>query len=293
MAQVIDNKSEADVATGDVPEAERVRFAQRLARKHKPDMEAMLPVYLGSLAFVTILVLEWPTTANPSGPVSWVSGAVLVPVWVAVMAIPAVRAYQRWRLRKAASVAAEEPDESGRLWCVGTPVEIQAEQGIPDVPFEPRVYRLWNAPPAMSAVGEGVYIVTLLVAGGFAMYFNYLMTGEFTRGAPLFVYTAIVLHFGLQVLLWPVYARVVPGRVELLSYGFLRRCRIIRVDLKKNRLIVDLRKRLAVIEAPDRDKPLEFSLALMPHRNQFAHDLFQAALSSYPPGPIDEDASAG
>lgn len=202
----------------------------------------------------------------------------------------AARQY-RWELRSATLTAA--PDSSARLWCIGLPAEIDAAGALPDVPFEPRLYRLWGVGALMNKLDRRMFFLMAALLMALMYVLNHAMSGGWFTGGGSHVQVAVLLAAGLQVLGWPAYARIVPGRLDLLQFRPFGPSRAIQVDLKQSALTVDLRHSMVFVQPPPPATPLEFSIAFVRNNRQLARDLFQAARSSHAPGPLSDEELTG
>jgi hypothetical protein len=103
----------------------------------------------------------------------------------------------------------------------------------------------------------------------------------------------LLLAYSAVAWLWPTYFRVVPGRLDVMRFGSLRGrpVSIERFDLHTAKLLVDMRRWVVFID--DEERQIELPIALMRDRRRFAHAVLLAALSTYEPAPLPDDALLG
>jgi hypothetical protein len=153
-----------------------------------------------------------------------------------------------------------------------------------DVPFEPRVFKA-SCP------------LTVYANLGWVLGFMFLMS-TFTISIlhREFVYAFVALLSMIVVivlLLRPTYFRVVPGRLEVLRFFFLRRWprSVDSYTLRQAKIVADLRRGMVVIAEGDLGS--EYAIWFMPDRNRFVHSLFLAAISTQPVPDLPVDALLG
>ena len=94
-------------------------------------------------------------------------------------------------------------------------------------------------------------------------------------------------------LTWPVFARVVPGRIDILSTGFLGRQsppRLERYDLKTSRVWLDTNGGFVIID--DGTRAIGFNYTTAGGRN-FARTILLAAVSTATPPELPDDELTG
>jgi hypothetical protein len=200
---------------------------------------------------------------------------------------------RKWFVHRNRGKLPRHPDSESRLQCVGAPQELAEFGEFQDVPFPPRLfYAGFSIRPSRRAT------VTYYLLGGF-----FLVTFQgLSRAAGIpFNFGGLALHLllsaGLAELgtafLWPVYFRLVPGRLDIVRYGPQKRNKreVYSLDLSRARVVADLRKSFVLVDADP--KRAEFGIALIREKCLFAHTLFLAAISSATPVELPEDTLVG
>lgn len=184
--------------------------------------------------------------------------------------------------KKEAVADADVP--KGRLCCVGDAADLSQYGEFADVPFEPRVFR------ASLALGLGSDLgLALLLINGMLLASYY-----FQDNAVGFIsVVAIVVLFPGLLLFRPKYFRLVPGKLEVLTFSFLRWSprKHQQFDLRNARIIADLRSHIVVIDLGK--CVVEYTIRFLPERKRFVHSLFLAAMSTHEPAPLPADALSG
>ena len=190
-----------------------------------------------------------------------------------------------------------KPPEDCRFACIGAPEEIAEFGGWADVPFEPALFF-----GRFSIRGRGwrkhlyMIIVVLVMAVWLGTQVGWFVVSF--RWNPYFAFiTALGVAELATAFMWPTYLRLVPGRLDVLGYGPMSRkpTFVEQYDLRGARIMADLRRSfVSIVHGQGRDaRRLEFGISLMRERRKFVYMLFLAAVSSYPPGPVPEDALVG
>jgi hypothetical protein len=96
--------------------------------------------------------------------------------------------------------------------------------------------------------------------------------------------------------LWPTYFRIVPGRLDVMRFNNLRNrlVGVCRLDLRKAKLLIDLRRGVIFIDDADGHTG-EFPIVWMRRatRERLAYHLLLAALSSYQAPDLPDDKLLG
>jgi hypothetical protein len=192
--------------------------------------------------------------------------------------------------------------------------------------FEPLIARAWFAQPfdrarwltalgAAAVVAGGVWLTLLLTVGGVGSVLRTPVAGITAVGL-----VGLVIAAGLLTAeaAFPVYLRVVPGRLDLFRFGLLGLGgpTVRSIDLRRHGVSVDIASFGVVIEPPrppgtplpalvtgktwpySRRLPADFrpeflSLALTPGRLELATRIVQAARTSEPPPDLPMDRLVG
>lgn len=184
--------------------------------------------------------------------------------------------------------------ETARLGCVGAPAILSSFGEWEDVSFEPEIFRggfgVWKS----SDREWHVRIIGGLACLGVIVVLRYALLGSLLRGMSAFdFWIAFCFAEGANVLFWPVYLRLLPGRLDVMQFSALRR-RIISIDripLTSAGILVNLRERYAVIDTGVARH--EIALSFMRDYKRFAYYLFLAAISSYRPPTLPDDELLG
>ena len=155
-----------------------------------------------------------------------------------------------------------KPDPEVRLNCIAPRESILRLGPMGDLSFPPQVFRLTLGAPLSSGdvllacVLGAVTVIVVHVAGAAFFWFG------------LTILLAIGTALALAACLRPSYVRIVPGRLELLRYGFLpsRACQVRGYDLRKARVLVDLRRCVVFIDEQETRCDFSFALVVRPHR---------------------------
>ncbi len=180
-----------------------------------------------------------------------------------------------------------------RVRCIGGQSRRQRLGRVEDVPFEPEIFdgsiaeggapggRVARA--ACSFAGAGVVAVGM-----------WLATGKWpgVGGNTGLVYPTLlfgaVLGGVVASILWPVYYRVVPGRIDRISTGFLARGPTKRESwsLRDCGVTVDLYRRLVLIDPPGSPR-LVLHASLLGPAHEFERAVLMGAISSAI-APVDD-----
>ena len=190
--------------------------------------------------------------------------------------------------------------------------------------FEPVILRMWFGFARSKAywawsmtfgllIGIAILSVLAQMAGGWkAMWsssgwFGYALTG-----------TIIVSGAAIGEWIWPIYVRIVPGRIDIFRYGFLGsgHPQVESIDLRTHGLCVDFGTYCVAIEPereigtplpdlvrakrwphgqvlPDDYKPVYLCFALLPDRTAHCQRMIQAARTHEDPPALPMDQLIG
>jgi hypothetical protein len=178
------------------------------------------------------------------------------------------------------------PDPSFRVRCVAQGRHLDALGKITDQAFEPETFNAslaeggapggrW-ARAACSLVGFAFLAVAwrlstgrwLLSNGGGAMIGAGLMLGAVVGGAA-------------SAVIWPVYYRVMPGRLERVTTGFLARGPVVKRswNLKQCGVLADLTRRVVAIDPPGSPR-LVLQTSLLGKKYEFERAVLLGAVST-------------
>jgi len=186
--------------------------------------------------------------------------------------------------------------------------------GFDPIVFRPlfgvkREARFWRTAMVMGLISAMVLLglISLLLGGwrevlSASGFMGYAITGGAMVGG------VVCAEF-----MWPVYIRLVPGRLDVFRYGFLGsgEARVETHDLKKQGVCVDYGSYVASIEPerpvgetlpalvqgkrwphgqtlPDDFRPFYFSVAMTPGRREIAQRVIQAARTDEATPPVSE-----
>lgn len=177
-------------------------------------------------------------------------------------------------------------DVPQRLVCVGLRDPGLKEGELIDRGFEPEIFSSWSAGQLNSwFFGTTIAIAVIFSALGYAVEALVPKLKIGPGAAPIgFAIGTLVAAF-----VSPTYYRVSPGRLELLQFSnpFRRRCERTVFDLRRGRVIVDLKQ--GVIFIGDREALFRW----MPGRNRFAYYVLLAAISTQVVPELPEDRLVG
>ena len=105
--------------------------------------------------------------------------------------------------------------------------------------------------------------------------------------------TGIAAGGFITAAIWPVYLRVVPGRLDILRYNTLGRTvsEIVKHDLRTSAVLVDLNQRCVFLAKDGITTEIGFGAVRDPY--EFAHAVLTAAVSTHQPAPLPDDALIG
>ncbi len=233
----------------------------------------------GSLVLVGVVLARAAHALGVVLGVPWLTWVVVgLSAFVAAVGViaqkRAIRTIQESAVREFAPLGA-------RLQCVGNPESIEGHGPIDDVPFEPQVFR---APLAMTLGADVGWILAILLH---LMAFSECLERGHIKGAAIAAVLGIVF---LGLLCRPVYLRVVPGKMIVLRFSWLRRGTrsVVEHCLRHAEVVADLGKNL--VHVRNKGESATYEIALMREKNQFIHSLFLAAVSTYePPTPATDE----
>lgn len=208
-----------------------------------------------------------------------------------------------WRLNRIGSNgprAAYLPDDTHRVWCVGSRAahaRWQSMGPIEDVPFEPEVF---GAPFALRA---GWRMLVAWVAAAAAVYGAFYVF-MIMLGAPLRVWFDLYLFYGsiaagafMVAAVRPTSVRIVPGRIDIMRGWFFQTSRpVVRsIPLRDRRVVMDLRSGIVFATDPKTNDQADAAVAFGTprHKARIAHAVLRAAISTAVPPPLPDDAPVG
>lgn len=185
------------------------------------------------------------------------------------------------------------PESTARVACVGDLWALArlARRGtINDHAFEPVAIR----GVATGRSGSNRYWA-LCVA--FVFSFAALLIADWTIGWRLglwcMLWPAIALAAMIVAATWPSYARLVPGRLDVLHSNALGRAFVHSesFDLRTSAVLVDLNQRCVFLAKDGITTEIGFGAVRDPY--EFAHAVLLAAISTHDPAPLPDDALVG
>lgn len=199
----------------------------------------------------------------------------------------------RWRRRKLTPVENDDIDEDGdedeyepvRLRASGRQEEIDPISQLQDVPFEPVIIL-----KAYSTVIQVVLVVLLFpLMIFFPVYYD-------SRVPYHLIVPMLILWLLPKIVQWlyPVYYRVVPGRLDVLrSTPFSDRVQIREQwDLRASMIVANFKEQTLVITEPDGDG-LNLNLSVIYEPYRLVNAVFHAAICTRPAPPLPEDQLLG
>ena len=250
---------------------------------------AWLLAILLAIAAWTILSRYLPLP-RVQAMVAYLGGAALL-WWLSRMAVG--------RLRKRTDqggVLDKVEEEAGRLRVAGKggePDKLRAMGEVRDEPFEPVVLLApkvidmpWQATTIMVLSGLGFCGLMILLR---KTTLPYMSAGwiPFMAGCGLGV--------GAQILLWPTYARVTPGRLDIMRYRlWSRRPTTVTIRLRNAQVLADFDKSTLFIKpAAPGARWTSLSLRGVWSPVELVHAVLRGAMSSAPTPPLPEDELVG
>lgn len=243
----------------------------------------------GSVAWACAAMLQHAGVLPGGTPYVVLGACVLAGGWVGIRAVR--------RSREARSALghglALSPDPVYRVRCVGGPASIASLGRLVPGVFEPELFDASLAHGGMpgSWVGRAVTVVAGIGLVGVAFR---LATGYW-----LFATQGMAMAYGVVMLgamvgglvssvLWPVYYRVSPGRLDQVSTGFLARgpVKTRSWNLRECGVLVNLANRCVVIDPPGSAR-LILSGAMLGRRHDFERAVLLGALAT-PTAELDE-----
>ncbi len=191
------------------------------------------------------------------------------------------------------------PDAAYRVRCSGSRAQIDRVGPLTDQAFEPEMFdgSLAHGGLPASATGRALTSIAGITVAAFGFR---LATGAwfFAPGAAGQAWGVLMLGVLLGGLLasvlWPVYYRVMPGRIDQVRTGFLARgpVTVRSWSLRHCGVLVVLPKRMVLIDPPGSPR-LVLSAALLGKKYEFERAVLLGALSTAPtPGRSDDDPLA-
>lgn len=236
---------------------------------------------VGGLFWVVESLLIWKGAPLRPLPII-VLAALAVLVWYAI------RGVQSKRLRAQTKEEDVDPADA-RFMCIATPPSRRPDGALPDVPFEPRVFRAFlAATPPVKAWGLGVLVGMILSAGVYAG----IVPKETRFLGPLVLWAIMFTGIATGEFLWPTYFRVTPGQLEAIRYSMLsdRPVSVVKFSLRDARIIYNWPKQALHLYV---DEWKDYWVMFMPDRRQFIRALFLAAASTHRSPPVPDDALLG
>lgn len=221
----------------------------------------------------------------------WSLALTLTLVGITIVAI--VWIGTRSRNRASISGIPARPDPSARVGCTGSATQLARvrKQGeIVDVAFEPAIFRgvvtfqlNWSHSRAHWASVIAALVVLLIVRK---------LIG-WNTDAFILLYIAFAIGACIPPAITPVYARVVPGRIDVMKSGLFDR-KLVKsetYDLRRSAVLVDLNQHCVFLAADGATREIGFGYVL--GKPAFAHAVLLAAVSTHEPAPLPDDALIG
>lgn len=178
------------------------------------------------------------------------------------------------------------PDAAYRVRCSGSRGQIERLGPLTDQAFEPEVFDGSLAHGGMPGSSWGRLVTSLAGVAVAALGFR-LATGRwfFAPGAAGMMWgvlmVGVMLGGLLASVLWPVYYRVMPGRIDQVRTGFLARgpVSVRSWSLRHCGVLVVLPRRAVIIDPPGSPR-LVLSAALLGKKYEFERAVLLGAISS-------------
>lgn len=214
-----------------------------------------------------------------------------------------------------------ESGREGRLLVVGKPAllapfvrlgPVRDEAFEPIVFFAPRIVKL-------PRTGTAVMVLTAISVAVLIEVLRRSTTLPFMRPGWLTIMAGVAVGAGVQMLIWPTYLRVAPGRIDVMRFTFGRiRPEVTAVDLRNAQVLVHFKHSTICIrpsatpdapaKTPTPDKPVPPPVATVPlpespwialnlrgvwNPPDVAHAIIRAAASTAPTPPLPDDQLLG
>lgn len=252
-------------------------------------MATMLAILM--LVFVWLLGIRYlPLPRLGSFAVYAVIGALVAAfIWGRVL---------RSRARKAVGELPKKlPESAGRLRAVGKPAklaqltrmgDLRDETFEPLVIFAPRVTK-------MPKVGTALMVVTAIAVAALIEVLRETTTLPLVRPGWLTIMAGIAVGAAVQMLVWPTYTRVTPGRLDIMRYTLgLRKPQLTTINLRNAQVLAHLEKATLLIK-PEEPGSTWTLLNLRGVWNpvELAYAVLRGAASTAPTPPLPDDQLLG
>lgn len=268
------------------------------------------PMVLVAGISLTRTTLVVTACATAIGSVMMLRRSVVMPWFVPLAMNAAISALALWWVVKAGAgtwLGSDGPgdgtdrvmDDAFRVRCIGGKSRLVRLGKIEDVAFEPEEFDAslaeGGAPGGRVARGACTVTGTAVVAVG-----AWLATGTWPGfGSSVgLLYVTLLLGVMLGALVasvvWPVYYRVVPGRIERITTGFLARGpeKTQSWSLRHCGVTVDLYKRAVLIDPPGSARVV-LQASLLGRAYEFERAVLMGAVSSVESPPTDDAIDSG
>jgi len=197
--------------------------------------------------------------------------------------------------------AATLPDRRFRLRLVGRTRDMIAIGPLTDDPFEPAVHyipgvvrgAMWPIAVLYVVLTVAATLVILAVQNGNPVLrpFAGAAPGAVT---PFHFWAGMAVAILPFMYLWPAYLRVVPGRLDIIEYGFLGsgKPRVRRIDLRDADVLVVSEMRTFRVGAPGRE-PMTVQCGVTLRWHELVRAVFNAARSGHPAPAMPDDELVG
>ncbi len=185
---------------------------------------------------------------------------------------------------------AKNPDF--RVYCSGSPEYLDTFGPFLDVPFEPRLFLASFAFPYSRLKYIATIAATFCLGVGL-IALTRVIWGTGSELSFLLLWTAGGVVMGITAWWWPVYLRIVPGRLDVITSRFagVGRTACVSFDLTTGRVHVNLIHRKITIEHGDRR--LEVPYLLVPRGRELVSAILLGAISTHKPAPLPDDRLIG
>ena len=178
--------------------------------------------------------------------------------------------------------------DDDRLVVLGNIARVCTVGPLEDLPFEPRLFNV-------SHLFRGSMrrrISTWIVGLGFflALYWTmYTTIGIPSISGQILGYATLAFIIVADGWVFPVYLRIVPGRLDILRFRFLgsKAYKTESFDLTKARVIVDADKEVVGVTEDDREVNITYETIW--HKRFVPYYILLAAISTHTPGPLPAD----
>jgi len=202
-----------------------------------------------------------------------------------------------WARRSVGQLVKKIEFDQARFAVVGTHAQVRPlvlAGELRDEPFEPVVLFTPRILPLPGA-GTAVLVVTTIAVNALLMLLKKTTTLPIMGFGWLTIMAGVAVGVAVQILIWPTYTRVAPGRLDVMRFRLgSRRPEVTTINLRHARVLAHLSQSSLFIKPPAPGARWQMlSLRGVWNSAELAHAVLRGAASTAPTPPLPSDQLVG